>query len=247
MKWFKHDTDASIDAKLQELLLDYGAVGYGMYWYCVELIAKDVTTKNFTFELEHDARIIARNLNLSTKESIDIMKRMVELGLFDFSSNNKLRCIKLAYRLDDFTRKGVNTEEIIKNFKENQDLVGLSRTKSDKVPLDKNRIDKNRIDKNRIKEINKEKIPQKVQEWINYRKAIKKTLKEPTIKKLIYEYDKNPDEFALKVDHSIKQGYQGLFAPKDFQYKKTLDEKNEEFLQKVFGDSEVIDAETTDT
>lgn len=240
MKWFKHDTDASIDAKLQELLLDYGAVGYGMYWYCVELIAKDVTPKNFTFELEHDARIIARNLNLSTKESIDIMKRMVELGLFDFSSNNKLRCIKLAYRLDDFTRKGVNTEEIIKNFKQNQDKVGLSRTKSDKVPLDKNRKDKNRKDNNPY-------IPFKVQEWLNYRKEIKKPLKDITIKKLIEEHNKNQDEFALKVDHSIAQGYQGLFAPKDFKYKKTLDEKNEEFLQNMLSSEEVIDAETADT
>lgn len=124
MKWFKHDTDASIDAKLQELLLDYGAVGYGMYWYCIELIAKEVTPKNITFELEHDARIIARNLNLTVQEATNIMKRMVELELFDLSSNQNLRCVKLAYRLDDSLRKSVNTATIIKNFKENQEKVG---------------------------------------------------------------------------------------------------------------------------
>ena len=51
MKWFKHDSDASIDAKLQILLLDYGAKGYGLYWYCVELIAQGVNENNITFEL----------------------------------------------------------------------------------------------------------------------------------------------------------------------------------------------------
>ena len=157
MKWFKHDTDASIDAKLQELLLDYGAVGYGIYWYCLELIAKDVTPKNITFELEQDARIIARNLNLTIQETTNIMKKMVELELFDFS-NDKLRCIKMAYRLDDFTRKGLNADTIVSNFKNSQNKVRLSPIKSDKVHLDKIRLDKIRLDKIRLDKIRLEEI-----------------------------------------------------------------------------------------
>ena len=39
MKWFKHEAAANMDAKLQEVLLDYGLEGYGLYWYCLELIA----------------------------------------------------------------------------------------------------------------------------------------------------------------------------------------------------------------
>ena len=30
MKWFKHDSDANLDAKLQNVLLDYGLEGYGL-------------------------------------------------------------------------------------------------------------------------------------------------------------------------------------------------------------------------
>ena len=149
MKWFKHDTDASIDAKLQELLLDYGATGYGLYWYCIELIAKEVTPKNITFELEHDARIIARNLNLTPQETINIMKRMVELGLFDFSNNEKLRCVKIAYRLDDTLRKSLNTELIIKNFRSNSDKLrqtptnsGVTRTYPEKVHSEEDKEEK---------------------------------------------------------------------------------------------------------
>ena len=42
MKWFKHDSDANQDAKLKKLRLKYGAQGYGIYWYCLELIARNV-------------------------------------------------------------------------------------------------------------------------------------------------------------------------------------------------------------
>ena len=58
-------------------MLDYGAAGYGLYWYCVELIAQNVNKDNITFELEHDARIIARNLNLTILETTNMMKKMV--------------------------------------------------------------------------------------------------------------------------------------------------------------------------
>lgn len=220
MKWFKHDTDASIDAKLQELLLDYGAVGYGMYWYCIELIAKDVTPKNFTFELEHDARIIARNLNLSIKEASDIMKKMVDLGLFDFANNNKLRCIKLAYRLDDFTRKGVDASKIVENFnKENPTLLVQSptksdkvRSKSDKVPLDKNRKDKKRIEESNLPEwLDKNSW----EEWVVFRKEIKKTLTKSTINKQIIFLEKNKSDHIEIISQSIQNGWSGLFELKN--------------------------------
>ncbi len=164
MKWFKHDSDASLDAKLQELLLDYGAKGYGLYWYCVELIAKEVTPKNFTFELEHDARIIARNLNLTPKETMDMMHKMVKLGLFDVH-NEKIRCIKLAYRLDEFTRKNADLNQVLKSFK-NQDFIrsesGVSQelvqTVSEHTPETlPHRRDKKRIEENRRDKIRKEK------------------------------------------------------------------------------------------
>ncbi len=99
MKWVKHDTDANQDAKLQNVLLDYGLEGYGLYWYCIELIASKVDKDNITFELEHDARIIARNVGSSAQKVTEIMKYFVELGLFE-CSNNVITCLKLAKRLD---------------------------------------------------------------------------------------------------------------------------------------------------
>lgn len=55
MKWFKHETNSGFNAKMKKLLMKYGVQGYGLYYYCVEIIAGNLTTENITFELEHDA------------------------------------------------------------------------------------------------------------------------------------------------------------------------------------------------
>jgi len=64
MKWFKHDSDASSDAKIKKLVIRHGAIGYAVYFHCLELIAGNVSNDNITFELEHDSEIIADNLRI---------------------------------------------------------------------------------------------------------------------------------------------------------------------------------------
>lgn len=144
MKWYKHDSSANMDAKLQSVILEYGAEGYGLYWYCLELIAASVDPDNLSFELEHDARIIAKNLGMGVQRCEEIMKFMVKLGLFE-ASNGMITCMKLAKRADDYTAKLVRSKlsQVVDN---NQVLQ--SPTNSDKVQLDKNRLDKNRIESN---------------------------------------------------------------------------------------------------
>ena len=66
MKWFSHDSNARSDVKLRKVLMRYGADGYGLYWYCLELIAGKVDGSNVTFELEHDAEILAHDLRIDS-------------------------------------------------------------------------------------------------------------------------------------------------------------------------------------
>jgi hypothetical protein len=132
MKWFKHDTDANMDAKLQEVMLDYGLEGYGLYWYCIELIAQNVNGDNLTFELEHDARIIARNTGSTAQKVEQMMTSFINLGLLN-SDNGHIFCLKLAARCDDFTAKAVRRNGI--KAITNQS-VGVSPTNSEKVPLE---------------------------------------------------------------------------------------------------------------
>lgn len=155
MVWFKHDTNASVDAKLQTLMLDYGAAGYGLYWYCVELIAQKVDRNNITFELEHDARIIARNLNLSVQETTDMMKKMVDLELFSFSENNKLACYALAKRLDQSMTSNKGFRQIIDNIKNSHDPI---MTTSSFVM---NRREEKRREENNIQEVETEEVKPK--------------------------------------------------------------------------------------
>jgi hypothetical protein len=132
MKWFKHDTDANMDAKLQEVMLDYGLEGYGLYWYCIELIAQNVNGDNLTFELEHDCRIIARNTGSTPQKVEQMMKSFIRLGLLN-ADDGHVFCFKLASRCDDFTAKAVRRNGVKTLINQS---VGVSPSLSDKVPLE---------------------------------------------------------------------------------------------------------------
>lgn len=148
MKWFKHDTDANMDAKLQSVMLDYGLEGYGLYWYCIELIAQRVNGDNLTFELEHDARIIARNTGSTPQKVEQMMTSFINLGLLN-ADNGHVFCLKLASRCDDFTAKAVRRKGI-KSI--SNQLVGVCPSLSDKVHLEEEVRSKKKeeeVDKNK--------------------------------------------------------------------------------------------------
>ena len=176
MKWFKHDTSANMDGKLQEILLDYGLEGYGLYWYCLELISAKVSKENITFQLEHDARMIARNTGSTADKVQEMMERFISLGLFENNGGN-ITCLKMAKRIDqsmtsnpeirkiiamvgnnhDFSANNhdsvmtKSSKPMIKSSKimETHDSVKQTHDKSCKPMPDKIRLDKNRLDTKR--------------------------------------------------------------------------------------------------
>lgn len=124
MKWFKHDSDANQDAKLQNVLLDYGLEGYGLYWYCIELIVGKIDQENLTFELEHDARIIARNTGSTPQKVEEMMRYFVKLGLFEDSAGT-ISCLKLIKRLDKSMTTNPKIRELLTAVREkNKDDSG---------------------------------------------------------------------------------------------------------------------------
>jgi hypothetical protein len=168
MKWFKHDSDANMDGKLQEVLLDYGLEGYGLYWYCIEMITSKVSKDNLTFELEHDSRIIARNTGSSVQRVQEMMTRFIDLGLFD-NANGNIRCLKLLKRLDSSMTNNKEMRQLIQSAKVNHDIV---MTQSDNVMLEEKRIDKNRLDKKENKVFKKPTVDEIVsymteRQWTN--------------------------------------------------------------------------------
>jgi len=136
MKWFKHDSNANADAKLKRVKLKYGMEGYGLYWFCLELIAQCVEKHNLTFELEHDAEIISSDTGIHQERVQEIMGDFVKWGLFE-NIDGIITCLKMAERTDEYTQK------IIRNTKT---IPTKSRQSPDKVPL-------NRIEQKRTEEI----------------------------------------------------------------------------------------------
>ena len=127
MKWFKHDSDATTDAKLKKLIIRHGAVGYAVYFHCLELIASDISETNITFELEHDSEVIADNLHIggtSEKSGIaiveEIMMTITDLGLFE-CDNNRITCMKLAKRLDQSMTGNKAMRQVIASVKNDQE------------------------------------------------------------------------------------------------------------------------------
>lgn len=157
MKWFKHDSDASNDAKLKKLRLKYGAQGYGIYWYCLELIARNVEKHNLTFELEHDAELIADDFKLSSDLVQHIMTFMVDIGLFE-NTNGIITCLKMATRADEYT------QQIMRDNKK----LSLSLVTPESVPRISEVIEEKRTEEKRKTSLPKNfTISDRVISWAN--------------------------------------------------------------------------------
>jgi hypothetical protein len=141
MHWFKHDSDANSDSKLQNVLLDYGLEGYGLYWYCIELIAGKVSKDNLTFQLEHDVRILARNTGSTQQKVTEMMKYFIEIGLFE-CSNNTITCMKLAKRLDQSMTSNPEMRSLISKLKNHDGVMTPSIDHHDGVMQEEIRLDK---------------------------------------------------------------------------------------------------------
>lgn len=122
----------------------YGTDGYAIYFHCLELIAGDLNENNITFELEHDAEIIADNLKIKGTQTVsavdrvnEIMRYIIELQLFE-CKNEHIFCFKMLHRLDTSMTSNSRLRNIISDAKGHHDKVMIKSCK--------NRLDKNRID-----------------------------------------------------------------------------------------------------
>lgn len=93
----------------------YGAEGYGLYWYCIEHICDNLEPR-LTFELEHDCEILAHELRIDTLRVEEIMRYMVQLGLFE-RAGDVITCMKLAAHLGDNLTRNNTLKTLIKSAK----------------------------------------------------------------------------------------------------------------------------------
>jgi len=112
LKWFKHDANAVLDSKLKRLRTKYGLEGYGLYWYCLECVARNVERHNLTFELEEDAELISSDTGIHRERVEEMMRDMVNWGLFE-ESQGRITCLKMATRTDEYTKKLISKAPIV--------------------------------------------------------------------------------------------------------------------------------------
>lgn len=194
MQWFKHDADANMDARLQEVLLDYGLEGYGLYWYCLELITNKLSSDNITFRLEHDARIIARNTGSTVQKITEMMTRFIDLGLFE-DLDGTVTCLKLAKRLDKSMTNSTKMRDFIASVRERHDIVSKSHE----------RIEENRTDKKK-KRIEEDKTKEEViNEAFNkfWMAGMTKQNKQGAMKAFIKQYKESKQEIDIFTGYLI--------------------------------------------
>lgn len=144
MKWYKHDSNAHMDAKLRKVRIKYGMEGYGLYWYCLELIAQEVDEHNLSFELEHDAEIIGYDTNIDQERVQEMMETMCKLGLFEDKSG-VITCLKMAKRLDQSMTSNPKMRGLIAKVRKSHDYIMTESCRNhDEVMQDKTRLDKTR-------------------------------------------------------------------------------------------------------
>ncbi len=111
----------------------------------MELIAESVSPKNITFQLEEDAEIIALEWSLDQLKVQEMMQYMVDIGLFECSTNNQITCFKLAKRLDDTNSKNPQIKHIISEL--DSDMIRQTPTNSEELRLEEIKLEEIKLNK----------------------------------------------------------------------------------------------------
>ena len=107
MKWTEHETGAHNHPLLSKVLRKFGAIGYGLYWYIVELIGEEITARredNGFLRKDADAEYLALQLEMDEARITEILDYMVDIDLFQ-RVDGRLFCRAILSRCDEYTKK----------------------------------------------------------------------------------------------------------------------------------------------
>jgi hypothetical protein len=140
LQYFSHDIYASQDSKIQDLMMEMGTSGYGIYWILIESLYK-----NFG-KLEHSARNRICHFYKIDKDDLD--KVIENYGLFvitetEFFSEGVLERIVMIQQRSDEGKKNIRKRFPI--------------TENNRTPITENNRTPNRI-RGRETKLNKTKL-----------------------------------------------------------------------------------------
>jgi hypothetical protein len=105
MKYFGHESDASDDYRLGNIIEKYSLDGSGLYWYCNERITRNIDPPNgIDCQLMDDIDKIARIFQKDVGYITEILDYFVEMGAYT-KKDGHYQNLKLLKRLDRYSRK----------------------------------------------------------------------------------------------------------------------------------------------
>lgn len=150
--YFSHDYNARIDIKIQALLVEHGAVGYGVYWIIVEILHEESTKKLKLDDLTFVA--IARQASTSVEQAKAIVECCLKYELFTEDDGYFLskRILKNIDKRMEISEKRAKAGRISAEKRKKATSVGKNSTSVEENPTKSNK-EKKRKEKE-IKEKN---------------------------------------------------------------------------------------------
>lgn len=93
MRWLKHLTAAQKDPRMTEILEEFGAEAYGVYWLLCEEIASTMEKHSLVTELVHSELRWAQMVYCSPRKFRAICRRFAGIGLIEVTSQSDPRPI----------------------------------------------------------------------------------------------------------------------------------------------------------
>lgn len=127
MKWFKHESDAHMNLKLQAIIDKFGLVAFGYYWVIVELVANQGTDYCLKKDKEWSTHL-KKFINLDVATQKKYLFFFAEKGLIDkaYLMKGDLYIPKLKERSDEYTQR------VRSKSGQYRDSVGLEEKRIDK-------------------------------------------------------------------------------------------------------------------
>jgi len=108
MKWFKHQTSALKDEKIQALIFDEGMQGYGIYFAILEFVGEKIKSKNDNPEFVCRWAFVESLCRVRPTTVRRVLRRCAALALLTDNSDEfemRVSVPKMKESIDDYTRK----------------------------------------------------------------------------------------------------------------------------------------------
>lgn len=116
MRWFKHLSNAHNDECMSELLDEFGAEGYGVWWIILEKIASQMDKSGRCFA-RYSVKKWAKSCGVSAKKFQKTVSFLSKLGKFSIKVCEKnsdfliIECLNLLKFRDEYTKKSRQTPD----------------------------------------------------------------------------------------------------------------------------------------